>query len=263
MMKYSIIIPVYNTSKYLKKCLDSIINQTYKDYEVIIINDGSTDNSLDIIKEYSSKNKSIKYKSIKNSGLSVARNTGVSLARGEYILFLDSDDYIDKNLLNKLSIYDNDVIRFQVREVLDNDSIIKEYNEHAFKNYNTYDALNIIVNYHFVENAWAYAYKKEFYIKNKFSFMSGIYHEDYALIPLVLCKAKTISSIDYIGYNYVQRSNSIMSSKDYEKIKKKVYDFLKAYDHEFNQHADYIRILNHKRQFDAKTGIIMPIKKKR
>ena len=102
-MKVSIIVPVYNTELYLRECLDSLLNQTIKNYEVIVIDDGSTDNSLKIIKEYHEKYpKIIKYKSIKNGGVSNARNVGISMAKGEYVGFVDSDDYIDKDMYLKL-----------------------------------------------------------------------------------------------------------------------------------------------------------------
>ncbi len=102
-MKISIIVPVYNTSEYLKECLNSLVDQTIQDYEVIVIDDGSTDDSLKIIKEYYEHYpKIIKYKSIKNSGVSHARNVGLSMAKGEYVGFVDSDDYIDKDMYLKL-----------------------------------------------------------------------------------------------------------------------------------------------------------------
>lgn len=94
MVKYSFIVPVYNTSNYLKKCIDSLVNQTYKSFEIIIVNDGSTDNSLDIINGYKESNKNIKIINQKNGGLSNARNNGVKKASGEYIIFVDSDDYV-------------------------------------------------------------------------------------------------------------------------------------------------------------------------
>ena len=93
MSKFSIIIPVYNVENYIKKCLDSVFAQTEKDYEVIVVNDGTKDNSMDIVKNYD-----VKIVNQKNQGLSEARNTGLKNAKGEYILFLDSDDYIEKNL---------------------------------------------------------------------------------------------------------------------------------------------------------------------
>ncbi|HHT99528.1 MAG TPA: glycosyltransferase family 2 protein [Acholeplasma sp.] len=98
MSKISVIVPVYNTSKYLEKCLNSIRNQTYENIEIIVVNDGSTDNSLDILNEISKKDKRIKVISQENGGLSKARNTGLEHATGSYVGFIDSDDYIDPNM---------------------------------------------------------------------------------------------------------------------------------------------------------------------
>ena len=91
----SIIIPIYNASKYLKRCLDSVINQTKTELEIILINDGSTDNSEEIIKEY--KDKRIRYFKNKNQGIGKTRNFGITKATGKYIMFLDSDDFLDKH----------------------------------------------------------------------------------------------------------------------------------------------------------------------
>ena len=99
MPKYSIIIPVYNTEAYLKKCLDSIINQTYKDFEIIVVNDGTKDNSQDIIDMYVDKYECVKSIVQENQGLSVARNNGIKKARGKYFLVLDIDYYFEKGLL--------------------------------------------------------------------------------------------------------------------------------------------------------------------
>lgn len=95
-MKVSIIIPIYNSEKYLKQCLESIINQTYKNIEIICINDGSTDNSEKIIKDYLKTNKNITYLKQPNAGQSIARNKGLEKATGDFILFVDSDDFIEK-----------------------------------------------------------------------------------------------------------------------------------------------------------------------
>ncbi len=224
--KFSIIVPVYNTEKYLKRCLDSMKSQTFKDYEVIIVNDGSTDNSSDIISKYP-------YKVInqENQGLSMARNNGVKDANGEYLIFLDSDDYIEKDLLKEInkSLSNNpDLVRYQIKEVFDNKDNIN-YEEIPFDNKNGVEAFKFIINYHFVENAWAYAIKREFYLKEKFSFKKGAYHEDFGLIPLVIIKSKIVNSINYVGYCYYQRDGSIMNDRDYDKTKKKVDDFYNHY----------------------------------
>ena len=102
MSKVSIIVPVYNVEKYLKRCIDSLINQTLKDIEIIVVDDGSTDNSGQIIKKYQEKNSNIKYYKKENGGLSDARNYGMKYAQSEYIAFLDSDDFVDKTMYEKM-----------------------------------------------------------------------------------------------------------------------------------------------------------------
>lgn len=137
MPKISIIVPVYNTEKYLKKCLDSLINQTFKDIEIVIINDGSTDNSEKIIKEYEQKY-SDKIKSYKkeNGGLSSARNYGISKANGEYIAFVDSDDYVDLEVFDKLKEEINkkiDLIKIKLITVNNKYEQIKKIDGPVFK----------------------------------------------------------------------------------------------------------------------------------
>lgn len=226
MPKFSIIIPVYNVEKYIVRCLDSVFNQTENDFEVIVVNDGTKDNSIELIKDYD-----ITLINQKNAGLSAARNNGVKKAKGEYIIFLDSDDYLEKDTLKEIkkSLDNNpDIVRFQIREVFeDKDNI--DYTEESFNGLTGTEALKKITGYHFVENAWCYAIKREYYNREKFEFRKGTYHEDFGLIPLVIIKSNIVNSISYIGYNYVQRSGSIMSTKNYENTKKKVEDFYNHY----------------------------------
>ena len=123
MPKISVIIPVYNTEKYIEKCLDSIYNQKMKDIEIIIVNDGSKDNSDTIIQKWIEKNKEniqIKYLKKENGGLSDSRNFAIPYVTGEYISFIDSDDYIDENLYSNLEKYMNekiDLIKFKMQTV--------------------------------------------------------------------------------------------------------------------------------------------------
>lgn len=226
MPKFSIIIPVYNVEKYIEKCLDSIFNQTLKDFEVIVVNDGTKDKSIELIKNYD-----IKIINQKNQGLSAARNRGVKEATGEYLLFLDSDDYLEKDTLKELnkSFKNNpDIVRFQIREVYEDGKTIN-YEEIPFDNKSGVEAFKLITKYHFVENAWCYTIKRKYYLEEKFSFRVGTYHEDFGLMPLVILKANKVNSISYIGYNYIQRQGSIMNIKDYNKTKKKVEDFYNHY----------------------------------
>ncbi len=226
MSKFSIIIPVYNVEKYLKMCLDSVFNQTYKDYEVIVVNDGSTDKSMDIVKDYN-----VKVNNIKHVSVSEARNIGVKKATGEYLIFLDSDDYWEKDLLKKInkSLDNNpDLVRFQVRTVTDTGEI-NNFNEKEFKGLSGEKAFEEISTFHFIESVWCYAIKRKYYIQEKFEFKKGMIHEDFGLTPLIIIKAKKVNCINYIGYNYYRRAGSIMNTPDYKWTKKKVEDFYKHY----------------------------------
>lgn len=227
MPKFSIIIPVYNVEKYIDNCLKSIMNQTFKDYEIIVVNDGTKDNSMDIVKKYD-----VTIVEQKNQGLSAARNTGVKHATGEYLIFLDSDDSWNKDLLkeiNKSLKNKPDVVRFQIQETYEDTDNKKEYKETPFEGKTGVEAFNLISKYHFVENAWCYAIKKDYYKKENYSFKVGAIHEDFGLTPLIIIKANIVNSIDYIGYNYLQRQGSIMSDNAYEKTKKKVSDMFEHY----------------------------------
>lgn len=231
MVKYSFIVPVYNTSKYLKKCLDSLVKQTFKDFEIIIVNDGSTDNSSNIISKYLDTYKNIKVVNQKNEGLSMARNNGVKEANGEYLIFIDSDDYVEKNLLKEIDkeIKDAEILRYQVISEDEDGNNKIDFNEETFDMVNGYQAFKYLSNYHFVEPAWCYVFKKDYYVDNKFSFKKGVYHEDFGLIPYVIYKARNVKSISYLGYHYIQRNGSIMNNNDYRKTVKKAFDMLEQY----------------------------------
>lgn len=231
MIKYSFIVPVYNTEKYLKKCLDSLVNQTYKDFEIIVVNDGSTDKSSNIISKYQKKYKNIIVIDKENEGLSMARNRGVQKSSGKYIIFVDSDDYVSNKLLEEVDkkIDDSDILRFQIATEDEEYTKINEYHEEEFESMRGYDAFKYLSSYHFVEPAWCYVIRKNYYIENKFSFKKGVYHEDFGLIPYVIYKARKVKSVDFIGYYYIQRNGSIMNNNDYKKTVKKAFDMLEQY----------------------------------
>ncbi len=135
MPKVSIVIPVYNVEEYLRECLDSVINQTLRDIEIICINDGSTDNSADILAEYQNRENRLKVISQENGGQSKARNAGLEVATGEYIYFLDSDDYIKTNSLEKLytiaKTNNLDIIYFDSEVIFENDILRNEFSEYS------------------------------------------------------------------------------------------------------------------------------------
>lgn len=231
----SVIVPVYNTSKYLHKCLESILNQTYNNIEIIVVNDGSTDNSEKIIKEYVKKfpNK-VKYYSKENGGLSDARNYGVEKATSDYLCFVDSDDYIDIKLFETLKSEIEkkvELIKYKAIAVDSNYNEIEKVDGPVFETTNGQDAFNkLVFRDAFLENAWLYLYKTDFFKSNKFKYAKGLYHEDFGLTPIVILKARTVVSVDFCGYYYYQSDDSITRNENYEKTKKKAWDVLKHYD---------------------------------
>lgn len=232
MPKFSIIVPAYNMEKYIKRTLDSIKKQSFKDYEVIVIDDGSTDKTVEVAKK--TKVKVIEHK---HAGLSVVRNAAIKEAKGDYIVMLDSDDWWDKDLLKKLdesSKNDADVIRFQIRTVTDAGEEV-EYHEKEFEGLNGVDAFKQITSYHYLDSACIYAVKRKYYQKEKFAFAKDRVHEDFGTVPLWIVKANKVNCIDYTGYNYYRRSDSIMNTEDYEWKKKKAEDFFYHYKYLINE----------------------------
>lgn len=228
-MKFSIIVPVYNVEKYVIKCLESIQHQIYENYEVIIVNDGSLDNSEKIIKRFIKNNSKFKYYKKENGGLSDARNYGVQFAVGDYLLFIDSDDYINSELLEKLASIlqkkNYDIIRYEAKIVNENGEFLSFPNMPKVTTEDKYSILKAIIEQHcMVEPSWLYAYNLKFWNKHHFQFEIGKIHEDYGLTPIILSKAENLGLTNYAGYNYVQRDNSIMKQVNYDKIKKRVND---------------------------------------
>ena len=228
MKKFSIIVPIYNVEKYLEKCLKSIQNQIFKDFEVLMIDDGTKDNCPIIMKKFE-EDERFKGFHKENGGLSDARNYGVERANGEYLIFVDSDDEIESDLLFKLDeeIEKNhpELIKFGTKVINDKEILKKssifhnQSGEEAFK--------KLILNDYFII-AWSYAYEKKFWMKNNFSYTKGRYHEDFGLTPIIVLKANKVSSIDTIGYHYFIRENSIMT--DPTKTLKKAEDALYFFD---------------------------------
>jgi len=242
-MKFSLIVPVYNTYNYLEKCLHSLINQKNIKckYEIFIVNDGTLDNSEEIILKYQNKfPDKVKYYKKKNGGLSSARNFGVEKSSGEYLLFIDSDDYLDEFLLSKLEsiIKKNktpDLIRINTRDVKESGEIIKDIVIPKYDN--EIDLIKGIMKENALEVPWAYVYNRKFFIDNNFKYAVGRIHEDYGLTPIIIYKAKSIVQLSYVGYNYVERVGSIISETNYDKLRKRVDDMFALY----SNHMDVIK----------------------
>lgn len=244
-MKLSIIIPIYNVEAYLKKCVDSVLNQDSEDYEIILVDDGSTDSCPVICDEYvsplffNSLTRSVVIKVIHqpNAGLSAARNSGIKIANGDYLMFVDSDDFIEPNVLGELvRTMDEkqlDVLRYNYQNVRENGEVFvpfktgKPYFDYCDDVLDGEAFLNERLGY--ACYAWAFILRRDLLIPNSLNansltlFTEGIYFEDTDWTPRMLLKAKRVSSTEKIVYNYLWREGSI-TLPDNPIKKKKVLD---------------------------------------
>ncbi|MGM9912838.1 glycosyltransferase [Floccifex sp.] len=220
-MLLSIIVPIYNVENYLKRCIESVINQKMNDYELILIDDCSTDSSLKIAKQYQHISNVQVIEKKKNAGLSDTRNIGLKKAQGDYVLFLDSDDYIEDGSLQVIQntiLYQKhpDIIYFGFYEESEN-KIEKKYGYISTKNH-LYSGSEFAKSELRRRNLYAPAcfgvFKREFLIINELYFKVGIYHEDELWTPQVVLKADTIYTSEYAYYHYVRRNDSITRKAD-------------------------------------------------
>ena len=223
MIDISIIVPSYNAEKSIDKCITSLINQTKKELEFIIINDGSTDSTEEIIKKY--KDKRIKYFKNKNSGIGKTRNFGIEKAKGKYLMFVDSDDYLENDacfsLFNKIEKSNSDVVVSNFYKVYDNrkESInILEFNNCTLEE--KPDLINIVNT-----APWNKIYRTSLIKDNNVFFPENIKYEDAPFVLECLDKASKISQIDEDTYNYVIHNNSETTVRD-----EKVFDIFKIID---------------------------------
>lgn len=210
-MKYTIIITVYNKEKYIERALNSAFNQTFNNYKVIVVNDGSTDNSDNLIKKYHKKYK-FKYYKKENTGVSDTRNFAIEKVDTDYFLFLDADDYISLDLLEQIDKYNSyDVLSFNAIKLDENENYIKTMSKPRYKgNGEEYFEKLVKERVEFI-SPWGYVYNKNFFRKNNFLYPKGKILEDYYLTPFIIIESKKIIAIDYIGYCYVTINNSIIN----------------------------------------------------
>lgn len=227
MIKVSIIVPVYNVEKYLEKCLKSLVNQTLKDIEIIVVNDGATDNSQDIIDKFDLKYDNIIALKKTNGGLSDARNYGVGFAKGKYIGFVDSDDFVDEdmyeNLYNKAILDKSDIVECNLRHTFEDFEDI-EIGEKI------YEKNKILIYGRSV--VWNKIYDREWLTKTGVQFPKGLIYEDVQYYLMLVPYIRKYSYIDSASIHYVQRSSSInnfstLKTMDILKILKNILEYYK------------------------------------
>lgn len=223
MPKVSIIVPVYNTEKYLDKCLTSLVKQTLNDIEILVINDGSPDNSERIIKKYEEKYPEIvKYYLKPNGGLSDARNYGIEKATGDYIGFVDSDDYVEKDmfekLYNKAILGDFDVVAADLYMVYEDNSNREVISSCIYEDYIDKNKIKELMTYVY-PTAWNKIYRKE--LLKHIRFKKNIWFEDVEFMLRLFPSINKIGVVKDPLYNYLQRENSITYT-----FNNKLYDFI-------------------------------------
>lgn len=234
-MRLSFIVPIYNVASYLRKCVDSLLNQDFDNYEIILIDDGSTDGSgrvADKIKESNSQRVRVVHQM--NKGLSEARNTGIEAAKGEYVCFVDSDDYWEENVLGKLmervDSEDLDVLRFKYQHVNEQYDVYCPYKTNPYQ-YDNYSS-EVVTGEEFLAYRMGTAcYACTFIVKRILlkgcMFTPNIYFEDTDWTPRMLLTAKRVASTDTIVYNYLIRKGSITHAVEMSKKRKILCDQLR------------------------------------
>ena len=250
MEKISVIVPVYNVEGYLSNCLDSIICQSYKHLEIICVNDGSTDNSPGILEEYARKDNRIIIITQKNAGLSAARNTGISAATGNYVGFVDSDDWIDQDTYQ--SAFEEfrkddsiDIVCWGANVIAEDGYTVnvepsRKYHKICLTGKHKIDRENVLKTQ---VTTWNKLYKSSIIKQNNLTFPDGLLYEDNVFFWKYIVNCKYGFYLNQYFYNYYKRRNSIMgvsnnkeSVRLYDRFKgfQELYNFLKD-DHFFYQ----------------------------
>lgn len=224
-MKFSVIIPVYNVEPYLSDCLDSLLNQTFSDWEAICVNDGSTDGSADILAAYAARESRLKVITQTNGGLSSARNSGIDAAEGEYVLFLDSDDWLEENALEVLSanLDGEDMVCFSGRRYFEQGQRYNDADQLKAQSY--LSGMDYYNEHALLARDFAFVcvvlriYKREFLFRYNMQFKEGIFHEDNLFTPLACYYAGKVKVINKCLYDYRVRSNSITTTVNIQRLR--------------------------------------------
>lgn len=228
MLKLSIVVPVYNVEKYIEKCLRSCAEQNVSpnDYEIIVINDGSPDNSLEIVERVAKDYRNVIVVSQENKGLSEARNKGLSLARGDYIWFVDSDDWIEKNCLERLLDlcfqHHLDILHFCAANAI-GEECVRRYSYSTASDDVMPGKEALLKGVHSPCAPFS-IYRRNFLLDNALSFYPGIFHEDSEFMPRAWYAAKKVLLIDDICYHVFENNSSITRAPN----PKKAFDLIKV-----------------------------------
>lgn len=243
----SVILPVYNVESYLRKCVDSILNQTYKDFELIIVDDGSTDQSSNICDMYET-HPLVTVIHRKNGGLSAARNTGIAVAKGEYITFCDSDDWIDSEMYSQMmrSIKkdNSDIVVCGHRVVSESGKVLEEVTTEDMVLDGKTATKYILEDKSIQSFAWNKIYRKELF--KEIRYPENRIYEDTACTYLLFYESHQVSLLHNVYYNYLRRANSICLSANKDVYRKRMVDNFRAFYERYQfsvAHEEFIDIV--------------------
>lgn len=246
-MKLSIIVPAYNVEDYIELCIQSCLEQDIDQsaYEVIVINDGSTDRTEDKIKPIARRYPNVQLVSQENKGLGGARNTGVSCSQGDYIYFLDADDYIAKNtlgtLIKVLEHFNPDILSFLSQNVLDNFCLNSKTSEVDISAQNLLNGIDYLASYNYKPEVWWYMIKKDFYLTHNMGFYDKKFVQDAYFTPTLISKAKRILHIPYDVHRYRVSNISITRNKSDQHLKIHLNDLCFAIEQLHQLRQDLIK----------------------
>lgn len=253
--KVSVIIPIYNVQDYLKQCIESVLNQTLKNIEIILVNDGSTDNCKEIIEEYKSKYSNIVVLYQNNQGVSVARNLALKKASGKYIYYMDSDDFLENQCLelafNRAEETKSQIVIFSHNEIyddtLDGTDVSINLDVDDSKVYDGNEVADMVLNCKFIGTPWNKLFRKKCLINDGFTYEPGRYVQDWFPIFMQIHKANKIAFINKPLYNYRIRGTSTTSKK----MKKNIDDYNHAASKIINYAKENKLISNSIMKFNA------------
>ncbi len=250
----SVIVPIYNVEAYLERCVESILQQTYEHIEIILVDDGSPDRCGSMCEDYAQKDNRIKVLHKENGGLSDARNAGLEMAKGKYVLFVDSDDLIKKELVESCvqtaEKNSSDIVIFDFNRVEENEEIVTTMEIEKSGTYTLESEPRILFGSPSAVNK---LFRRDLFIKTGIRFPVGKYYEDLGTIPKLLFLADKIDYIKESYYDYMIRSGSIMTAAKFEKnyedrteMLSGILDFYKEKNvyEKFYKELEYLAVLN-------------------
>ena len=240
-MVFSIVVPVYNVEKYLEECIESVINQTYSGWELILVDDGSTDHSCQICERYANKDSRIQLIKKENTGQADSRNIGVEKASGDYLLFVDSDDYIDTDTLQRLY---GECLKWNSVDVIISEGMFEVYGERIggyvhwdFREYQGISGREAVLKTMEIAPNWSpcgKCYRLSYWREHGFAFLKDRLAEDFELVDRIVLEAKLVSMIPTFYYYRKFRENSTMTRPN-KKLKRDELLNLKSWEQYFKE----------------------------